>query len=63
MTSRRERLVCTVMLLNGLLMWAVADRYVVLRETGREVALVERSNQQIEALQAERAGWSAPTKR
>jgi hypothetical protein len=64
MTASRERLVCAVVLLNSLLMWAVADRYVALRDSSREAALVERSNQHIETLQSERATWpQAPSKR
>ena len=54
MTPTRERQVCFVVLLNALLMWAISERYVVIRDARREVALVTEANSQLESRRADR---------
>jgi hypothetical protein len=58
-----QRLVCSVLVLNAFLMWAIADRYATLRDAQREIGLVVEANLRLEARRTERISWPSDTLR
>jgi len=63
MTPARERLVCVVLLINAVLMWAVADRHVALRDGWREAELVGQANAMLEERRTDRISWPVDSQR